>query len=238
MWLFIKGDIFIGKWSIFGVEVFLRYSQFFVKGNFVWGGVECTWASQHFTILLTAPWTPLAHNNLPTATYLTCRGPSSRPPAPAGATLAAMGHLPRGWLLGQLLSCHLLLHLLIQARNTSINYRIQLTLGFHHLFVSVFELWNTIWHSYQVYKELKPQHLNSTKTRTVNNNNVLPILLCFFAYFHNKQKTNYTVTKPLKLSSTERKAIFFIFSSLFSIICTYPLGIFSSSCSTKCKQHN
>ena len=27
-WLFIKGDIFIGEWEIFGAEFFLCYSQF------------------------------------------------------------------------------------------------------------------------------------------------------------------------------------------------------------------
>ena len=40
-WLFIKNDIFIGEWGIFGVDIFLRYSQFFIKGNFVIDGVEC-----------------------------------------------------------------------------------------------------------------------------------------------------------------------------------------------------
>ena len=29
--LFIKGNIFIGEWGIFGAEVFLHYGQFFVK---------------------------------------------------------------------------------------------------------------------------------------------------------------------------------------------------------------
>ena len=33
--------MFIGEWGIYGVEVFLHYSQFFIKGNFVIGGVEC-----------------------------------------------------------------------------------------------------------------------------------------------------------------------------------------------------
>ena len=40
-WLFIKGDVIIGEWGIFGVEGFLHYSQFFVKGNFIIGRVEC-----------------------------------------------------------------------------------------------------------------------------------------------------------------------------------------------------
>ena len=40
-WLFINGNVFIGEWGILGAEVFLRSSQFFVKGNFVIGGVEC-----------------------------------------------------------------------------------------------------------------------------------------------------------------------------------------------------
>ena len=39
---FVKGDVFISEWGIFGAEVFLRYSRFFVKGDFVIGGVECT----------------------------------------------------------------------------------------------------------------------------------------------------------------------------------------------------
>ena len=41
MWLFIKSDVFIGEWSVFGAEVFLHYSQFFIKGDFVIGRVEC-----------------------------------------------------------------------------------------------------------------------------------------------------------------------------------------------------
>ena len=40
-WLFIQCDVFIGEWGIFGAKVFLRYSRFFVKGDFVIGGVEC-----------------------------------------------------------------------------------------------------------------------------------------------------------------------------------------------------
>ena len=39
--LFIKGDMFIGEWSIFGAEVFLHYRRFFVKGDFIIGRVEC-----------------------------------------------------------------------------------------------------------------------------------------------------------------------------------------------------
>ena len=39
--LFVKGDAFIGEWSIFGTKVFLHYSRFFVKGGFVIGTVEC-----------------------------------------------------------------------------------------------------------------------------------------------------------------------------------------------------
>ena len=39
--LFIKGDVFIGKRGIFGAEVFLHYRQFFVKSDFIIGGVEC-----------------------------------------------------------------------------------------------------------------------------------------------------------------------------------------------------
>ena len=35
--------VFIGEWGIFGAEVFLRYSRFFIKGNFVIGRVECIW---------------------------------------------------------------------------------------------------------------------------------------------------------------------------------------------------
>ena len=41
MRLFVKGDVFIGKRGIFGAEVFLRYGRFFVKSDFVIGGVEC-----------------------------------------------------------------------------------------------------------------------------------------------------------------------------------------------------
>ena len=37
----VKGDVFIGEWEIFGVEVFLRYSRFFVKDDFFIDGVEC-----------------------------------------------------------------------------------------------------------------------------------------------------------------------------------------------------
>ena len=40
--LFIKGDIFIGEWEIFGAEVFHHYSWFFVKGNFIIDGVKCS----------------------------------------------------------------------------------------------------------------------------------------------------------------------------------------------------
>ena len=39
--IFIVGDVFVGEWGIFGVDIFLCYSWFFVKGNFVIGGVEC-----------------------------------------------------------------------------------------------------------------------------------------------------------------------------------------------------
>ena len=41
-WLFIKGDLFIGEWGIFGVDIFLHFSRFFIKGDFVIGRVECT----------------------------------------------------------------------------------------------------------------------------------------------------------------------------------------------------
>ena len=40
-WLFIKGNVFIGEWGIFGAEVVLHYSQFFIKSDFVIGRVEC-----------------------------------------------------------------------------------------------------------------------------------------------------------------------------------------------------
>ena len=33
--LIIKGDVFIEEWGIFDAEVFLRCSQFFIKGNFL-----------------------------------------------------------------------------------------------------------------------------------------------------------------------------------------------------------
>ena len=35
------GNVFIGEWGIFGAEVFLHYSQFFIKGHFIIGRVEC-----------------------------------------------------------------------------------------------------------------------------------------------------------------------------------------------------
>ena len=41
MQLFIKGNVIIGEWGIFGVEIYLHYSQFFIKGDFIIGGVEC-----------------------------------------------------------------------------------------------------------------------------------------------------------------------------------------------------
>ena len=40
-WLFVKGNVFIGEWGILGGEVFFCYSLFFIKGDFVIGGVEC-----------------------------------------------------------------------------------------------------------------------------------------------------------------------------------------------------
>ena len=40
--LFIKGNVFIGVCGIFGAYIFLCYSQFFIKGDFVIGRVECT----------------------------------------------------------------------------------------------------------------------------------------------------------------------------------------------------
>ena len=36
---FCKGDVIIGEFCISGAEIFLCYSQFFVKGNFIIGGV-------------------------------------------------------------------------------------------------------------------------------------------------------------------------------------------------------
>ena len=46
MQLFIKGNVFIAEWEIFGAEVFICYSQFFIKGNFIIGRVECTKSCQ------------------------------------------------------------------------------------------------------------------------------------------------------------------------------------------------
>ena len=40
--LFVKDDVLIGEWDIFGAEVFLCYSRFFITGDFVIGRVECT----------------------------------------------------------------------------------------------------------------------------------------------------------------------------------------------------
>ena len=37
----MKGNVFIGERGIFGAEVLLCYRQFFIKSNFVIGGVEC-----------------------------------------------------------------------------------------------------------------------------------------------------------------------------------------------------
>ena len=48
-WHFIKGDIFIGEWGIFGVGIFLCYSRFFIKGDFIIGRVECTWLPLEMT---------------------------------------------------------------------------------------------------------------------------------------------------------------------------------------------
>ena len=53
--LFVKGDMFIGEWGIFGVEVLLHYSQFFIKGDFVIGRFECTYHYKMFKILVTLP---------------------------------------------------------------------------------------------------------------------------------------------------------------------------------------
>ena len=39
--LFIKGDVILGEYNIFGVEIFLRYRRFFIKGDFIIGGAEC-----------------------------------------------------------------------------------------------------------------------------------------------------------------------------------------------------
>ena len=39
--LFVKGNLFIGEWGIFGADIFLRYSQFFFKADLIIGRVEC-----------------------------------------------------------------------------------------------------------------------------------------------------------------------------------------------------
>ena len=51
---FIKGNIIIGEWEIFGAEVFLHYSQFVIKGDFIIGRDECKCfcSSQHSWRLL------------------------------------------------------------------------------------------------------------------------------------------------------------------------------------------
>ena len=46
--LFVKGDVIIGEWGIFGVEIFHCYSWFFAKCDFVIGRVECR--------IVTCPW--------------------------------------------------------------------------------------------------------------------------------------------------------------------------------------
>ena len=51
--LFIKGNIIIGEWGIFGVRIFLHYNQFFIKGDFVIGRVECMSIMIADTILMT-----------------------------------------------------------------------------------------------------------------------------------------------------------------------------------------
>ena len=40
-WLFVKGNVFISERGVFGAEVFLHYRRFFVKSDFIIGGVEC-----------------------------------------------------------------------------------------------------------------------------------------------------------------------------------------------------
>ena len=47
-WPFIKGDVFISEWGIFGVEIFLHYSQFSIKGDLIIGRVECNWIKIRF----------------------------------------------------------------------------------------------------------------------------------------------------------------------------------------------
>ena len=47
-WLFIKGNVIIGEWEIFGAEVFHRYSRIFAKGDFVIDGVECLYCSLRY----------------------------------------------------------------------------------------------------------------------------------------------------------------------------------------------
>ena len=51
-WLFVKGDVIIGEWGKFGVEIFLRYNRFFVKVDLLIDGVECTCKQQLFYVIL------------------------------------------------------------------------------------------------------------------------------------------------------------------------------------------
>ena len=143
--------------------------------------------------------------------------------------LGWVGHVnQREWPLGQPPCCLLFFLPLIWARNTSRNYRIQLTLLFHCLCVSTFEIWNTIWHSYQVYKELKPQQLNSIKTRTANNDN----------NFYPPSDNDWIIcTTNRNQKNTQLPREYTRESKFFSIICTYLLGLLLF-CSTKCKQDN
>ena len=83
-WLFVKGDVFIGEWGMFGAEVFLHYSQFFVKGNFIIGGVECMlrivhdvkWPKVPMQVLKTQPVSIVANDPLDFCVHLTTMDPS------------------------------------------------------------------------------------------------------------------------------------------------------------------
>ena len=49
---FLKGNVIIGEWEIFGAEFFLHYSRFFIIGDFIIGGVECISSKMEASMLL------------------------------------------------------------------------------------------------------------------------------------------------------------------------------------------
>ena len=62
MWLFVKGNVFIGKRGIFGAEVFLCYRRFFVKSDFIIGRVECNILWQDVNFMPASAWREDGHH--------------------------------------------------------------------------------------------------------------------------------------------------------------------------------